>query len=143
MRTPTVDHLPAITELLADSGLPTDDLSDQDLSLFRVRDSGASLAAVGGLESCGDAALVRSVATTAAMRGRGIASEIVEELEALAVDTGFLSLYLLTESAERFFESRGYARVDRSEVPLSVQQSRQFSSLCPDTATVMCKRIGV
>lgn len=143
MRAPTVDHLPAIAALLADSGLPTDDLSDQDLSLFRVRDWGDSVAAVGGLERCGDSALIRSVATTAAMRGRGIAGEIVEELEKLAVEAGFHSLYLLTESAERFFESKGYSQVDRSVVPLSVQQSRQFSSLCPDTATVMCKRVGV
>ncbi|MEE4331142.1 MAG: arsenic resistance N-acetyltransferase ArsN2 [Wenzhouxiangella sp.] len=142
MKTPTVQHLPAIASLLADSGLPTDDLVEQDLSLFRIEESEAGLTAVGGLERCGQTALIRSVATAGAMQGRGIAGRIVEALERLAEDQGFASLYLLTESAERYFESRGYSTVDRAEVPQAVRESRQFSSLCPSSATILFKRVG-
>lgn len=143
MRTPSKDQLPMIAALLAESGLPTDDLQEIDLSLFRVKGSGGSLDAVGGLEQYGESALIRSVAISPGMRGRGIAGKLVGELEELANNRGIHSLYLLTETAERFFGSKGYSVVARSDVPPSVQKSRQFSSLCPDTATVMFKRIGV
>lgn len=143
MRIPTIEDLHAIEALLVESGLPTDDLPEQDLSLFRVEGSSDDLDAVGGLERFGDAALIRSIATTASMRSRGIASKIVDELEKLSVNEGLENLYLLTESAERYFESRGYSPVDRSDVPRSIRESRQFSVLCPDSATVMYKRVGV
>lgn len=143
MRAPTPDQLPAIAALLSESGLPTDDLSEQDLSLFRIEGSIDRLDAVGGLEPCDDVALIRSVATAASKRGLGLAGKTVDELEALAAEKGFGRLYLLTESAARFFESRGYSAVDRTDVPPAIRQSRQFSSLCPDSATVMCKPLGV
>lgn len=142
MSVPTEEQLPAIEALLLESGLPADDLRAQDLSLFRVEGTDDRVSAVGGLERCGSEALIRSIATTVPMRGRGIAGQIVEELETVAADEGFRTLYLLTTSAKRYFDSRGYARVDRHDVPQSVRESRQFSALCPDTATVMCKRIG-
>jgi len=143
MRTPTPEQLPEIAKLLADSGLPIDDLPEQDLSLFRIEGPIERVRAVGGLERCGNVALIRSVATAPATRGRGIAANIVEELERLAVDKGFGILYLLTETAELYFESRGYSTVERSDVPAVIRDSRQFSSLCPDSATIMCKRVGV
>lgn len=143
MRAPKLDDLPAIAALLSESGLPTDDLSEQDLSLFRIEGPINRLDAVGGLEPCDDVALIRSVATAASKRGRGLAGKTVNELEALAAEKGFVSLYLLTESAARFFESRGYSPVDRTDVPSAIQQSRQFSSLCPDSATTMCKLLSV
>lgn len=139
VKIPSQEHVPAIASLLSESGLPIDDLLAQDLSLFRVLMTGDHLNAVGGLERCGNSALIRSIATSADMRGRGIAGELVDELERLAAEEGFDSLYLLTESAERYFGARGYAIVDRKDVPESIRDSRQFSSLCPDSATVMCK----
>jgi len=142
MRVPTTAELPEIAVLLSESGLPTGDLSDQDLSLFRIAGPTERLDGVGGLERYGDAALLRSVATATSLRGRGIAGAIVGELERLAGNEGVRSLYLLTESAERFFESRGYTTIERSDVPAAIRGARQFSSLCPDSATVMCKRVG-
>jgi amino-acid N-acetyltransferase len=142
MRTPTPEQLPMISALLEAYGLPTDDLSEQDLSLFRIQESSGCLQAIGGLERCGDVALIRSVATTAAVRGRGMAGEIVDGLEALAMSEGFDSIFLITNTAQGYFEARGYSRIERTNVPQSVRDSRQFSTLCPGSATVMCKRIG-
>ncbi len=141
MQIPTLEQLPGIADLLTESGLRADDLAEQDLSLFRYQGSDTQIDAVGGLERCGEVALLRSVATSAALRGRGVARAVVEALEVLAAQERFEALYLLTESAEGYFESRGYHPVDRSSVPEAVQASRQFSSLCPDSAVVMCKRI--
>ena len=141
MKPPENHHLPAIETLLRESGLPTDDLALQDLSLFLIYARDGQLNAVGGLERCGKRALIRSVATATDWRGRGLAQRVVRELEQLARDSGFIELYLLTETAERFFERLDYEVCDRSKVPQPVRECRQFSSLCPDTATVMCKRL--
>lgn len=143
MRIPIAEDLRAIERLLAESGLPTDDLVAQDLSLFRIEGSSDNPDAVGGLEKFGNSALIRSIATAPSMRGQGVARKLVGELEKLSAKEGIENLYLLTESAERYFESKGYSTLERSNVPRSIRESRQFSSLCPDSATVMHKRVGV
>lgn len=51
------------------------------------------------------------------------------------------TLYLLTDTAEAFFERLGYTRVARETVPLGIQQTEEFSSLCPDDAAVMKKEL--
>jgi amino-acid N-acetyltransferase len=142
MRKPSQDDLRAIESLLLENGLPTDDLNTQDLSLFRMEGSSDKPYAVGGLERFGSHAIIRSIATTPSMRGRGIASKIVAELEKMSVEVGIETIYLLTESADIFFERKGYSPVERRDVPQSVRQSRQFLSLCPDSARVMRKRVG-
>ncbi|MEL6302434.1 MAG: arsenic resistance N-acetyltransferase ArsN2 [Pseudomonadota bacterium] len=141
MQTPTNTDLPAIASLLSKSGLPIDDLDDQDLSLFRIVGDPDALVAVAGLERQGDLALIRSVATATSVRGQGIAKALVADLEALAIEKGIDAIYLLTETAERFFAHLGYIEQDRTRVPPSIQRSRQFSSICPDSATVMCKSL--
>ena len=141
MSTPTDTDLPAIARLLSTSGLPVDDLDDQDLSLFRIVLNSDSLVAVAGLERHGDLALIRSVATATSVRGQGKAKALVADLEALAIAKGIDAIYLMTETAERFFTHLGYVEQNRTSVPAAIQRSRQFSSICPDSATVMCKSL--
>lgn len=142
MRAPKREQLPAIVKLLGASGLPTDDLEQLDLSLFRMDGPGDTVEVVGGLEPCGNTALLRSVATAPAARGRGLAHTVVGALETLAAARGIEALYLLTETAEGFFATLGYTEQDRAQVPEAIRASRQFSSLCPASATLMCKRLN-
>ena len=51
------------------------------------------------------------------------------------------ALYLLTTTAERYFPKFGFERIERAEVPLSVQTSIEFTSACPSSATVMRKQL--
>lgn len=139
----TQNHLPSIRSLLSRGGLPTDDLGEQDLSLFRVLVNADAVVAVGGLERCGEFALVRSVATSPASRGQGLGRQLVEALEELAEAQGCKGLYLLTESAETFFEALGYEVINRADAPEPIRRSRQYSQLCPDSATVMRKRVVI
>ncbi|MEO1082499.1 MAG: arsenic resistance N-acetyltransferase ArsN2 [Pseudomonadota bacterium] len=142
MRTAEIADLPKIVDLLAASALPTEDLEQQDLSLFVVEELGAGLGSVGGLERCGRDALLRSVATDEGLRGQGRARAMVAELEGRAARHGIGELYLLTETAADFFAGLGYAVRDRETVPDAVRASRQFSSICPDSAVVMAKRVA-
>lgn len=141
VKAPANDQLPAISRLLETCGLPTDDLATQDWSDFRVLVEGELLVAVGGLERFGRVALLRSVATQPDARRRGVGSAIVHELEGLAKGQGVEDLYLLTESAEEYFGCLGYARCERRSAPPSIAATRQFATLCPDTATFMHKRL--
>ncbi len=138
----TPQHLPAIAELLKACALPTEDLAQQDLSLFLVSEEENHIKAVGGLESFGNIALLRSVATTAASRGQGLANRLVQQLEEMARSKGITTLYLLTETAAGYFESLGYASCSRDSAPPAIRASNQFSSLCPNSATLMVKQLA-
>jgi N-acetylglutamate synthase-like GNAT family acetyltransferase len=51
-------------------------------------------------------------------------------------------VWLLTTTARAFFDKLGYAAVDRAGVPGAIRATAQFSALCPDSATVMVKRLA-
>jgi amino-acid N-acetyltransferase len=48
---------------------------------------------------------------------------------------------LLTETAPGYFETKGYQQITRADVPEEVQQSSEFSHVCPQSAIVMKKII--
>ena len=98
-------------------------------------------AGVIGLELHGSEALLRSLAVTADARSSGCGGALIAELEAFARSKGVNELYLLTETAESYFASRGYRSVERGSVADSIRQTREFSSLCPADAAVMKKSL--
>jgi amino-acid N-acetyltransferase len=55
---------------------------------------------------------------------------------------GARSLYLLTTSAESFFESLGFAPANRIETPFAIRGTKKFAGLCPSTARLMVKRVA-
>lgn len=85
---------------------------------------------------------MRSIVTLPPLRGRGIGGAIVTALEAEARLAKCRSIYLLTTTAQPLFEKLHYAAVDRAQAPPPIRASAQFSSLCPDTAVLMMKRIA-
>ena len=129
----------AIRRLLAECGLPTDDLAPDLLRNFLVQRDGASLAAVGGLEFAGGEALLRSLAVAPSHRGAGLGPRMVRALEAAARQKGACRLYLLTTSAEAFFEPLGYARIAREAAPPAIRATQQYSALCPASSALMVK----
>jgi len=67
----------------------------------------------------------------------------VEEVERKSVELQLVGIYLLTETAQGYFEKKGYAVINRGGVPLAVQQSSEFSHVCPVSAVVMRKEIAL
>lgn len=55
----------------------------------------------------------------------------------LARTHGIKSVYLLTTTAADYFPRMGFARIERDEVPVAVQQSTEFRTLCPASAVAM------
>jgi len=129
------DHA-AVAGLLREAELPLDGLS-ATLEHFVVEEQDGEVMAAAGLELYGPDALLRSVVVAADHRGSGAGSRLVEAARRLARDLGVRGVYLLTDSADRFFARHGFAIIDRSEVPASIRSSVEFASVCPDSAIVM------
>jgi N-acetylglutamate synthase-like GNAT family acetyltransferase len=89
------------------------------------------------VERYGIDGLLRSVAVHPDQRGQNLGHYLVEAAEEESLDAGIKRLYLLTETADSFFDKLGYVRIDRTEVPVDVLASDQFSKLCPSSAIAM------
>jgi amino-acid N-acetyltransferase len=131
-----------IQSLLRANDLPVEDISKTLIKGFLVAEgASASVIGVGGLEQLGASVLLRSLAVAPDARGIGTARALVARLEDNARSCGRQDVWLLTTTAERFFERAGYERVSREDVPAEVQLCRQFVALCPSTASCMRKRL--
>lgn len=128
--------LTAIETLLSVSDLPFEDCH-KHLSQFLVYEENELIVGIGGTEVYEDVALLRSIAIHSEHRGLGLARAIFLGLKTELLKQGVQDIYLLTDSAELYFKYLGFAQVARDEVPLNIKQTEQFSSLCPDSATVM------
>jgi amino-acid N-acetyltransferase len=66
---------------------------------------------------------------------------LVAACEQYAIESGIDTLYLLTETAETFFECLGYTRLPRDRAPAAIVRSAQFASLCPSSAAFMARTL--
>ncbi|MBO0934509.1 arsenic resistance N-acetyltransferase ArsN2 [Fibrella aquatilis] len=132
---------PALLELLTQASLLTDDLPDE-LSTFLLAHEADTLVGAAGLDLVGDLALLRSVAVAPDFRGQYLGHTLVEGVQEAALAHDFTDIYLLTTTAAPFFEQLGYEIIDRAAVPEAIAQTRQFSSLCPDSAIVMHQKLA-
>jgi amino-acid N-acetyltransferase len=131
----------SVVALLEAEGLPASDLTEAHLEHFFFTGTDGAPSALVGLEIYGDAALLRSLVVSIAGRTQGLGSALVLHAEEYAVAHRVRSLYLLTTTAEAYFEHRAYRRIDRSEAPPSIQSTHEFSSLCPSSSALMIKRL--
>ena len=98
-----------------------------------------TLIAFGGLEFHHPFALLRSMAVSAKHQGNGYATQICDHLIQQCQKLQISELYLLTENTQSFFKKLGFKPVKRLQTPQSITKTKQFSSLCPDDATVLKK----
>ena len=116
--------------------MPLDGL-DQTARIVVARDE--QLVGTAALEMYPDGALLRSVAVASQAHGQGLGHELTEAALRIARDAGAPAVFLLTTTAEHFFPKFGFARIERHDVPASVQTSVEFTTACPSSATVMRK----
>jgi amino-acid N-acetyltransferase len=131
----------AVTRLLTEAGLPSSDLTAAHLENFFGCGSPSAPDGIVGVELYESVALLRSLAVSASCRGRGCGTELVAQAERFAQSQGAKDIYLLTTTAERFFERLGYARVQREAAPVAIQRTQEFSTLCSSSSALMAKRL--
>ena len=130
-----------VLRLLDANGLPTAGLSNHWNTTTVARD-GERIVGSAALELYPDGAVLRSVAVEPSMHGRGLGHELVAAALDMAKARGVKAIYLLTTTAEAFFPRFGFSRITRTEVPIDVQKSVEFTSACPSSAVVMRKVLG-
>ncbi len=136
IRRGTAEDLPAVRALLNEAHLPGSGLDACVGDLLVVESRDAIVGAV-ALERAGGDALLRSLVVRPGERGSGLGDALTREIVARAREEGVRELWLLTETADTFFEQRGFERAVRSEAPAGVRQTEEFRSLCPDSAVAM------
>ena len=127
--------------LLRLNHLPTEDCVEQAANFCAIYD-GDELIAAGGLEPASARfGLLRSIVVQDRHRGKGLARQMTMHLLQQAKTDGREAIFLLTETATDYFVTVGFQSVARNAVPAEITLTRQFSSLCPDSASCMCLRL--
>lgn len=125
-----------IVTLLAENNLPYDDIGPK-LDHFIVCLDQDRVVGVVGLEPCGKAGLLRSLAIAPDYRGKGIARELSDKIEEYAALEGIEEVYVLTLLKD-FCAGRGFEMIERAKVPAEIQATREFAiSSC---AAAVCMR---
>ncbi len=133
------DEWPAIQALLRASGL-SDDALDEATDWLVVRGDGR-VAGTAGIETYGEAGLLRSVAVDPVARSSGVGASLVAAAVERARERDLSDLYLLTETADRWFPRFGFEPVERSGLPPAIAGCRQATEACASTAVVMRLRL--
>ncbi len=141
IRPATDADLDFIETILAENGLPVADISEVIDQLY-ICEGDTQRIGVGGFEAYGHVALLRSLAVRADFQGEGWGTRMCTALIERAAEQEINELYLLTTSADGFFERFGFERIDRQAVPPSIRETREFDKLCPQSATCMNRTLG-
>lgn len=127
--------------LIKDSGLPISDITTQKLKDFLYFGDPDNLIGIIGLEIFDTVALLRSLAVSKEARGKGHGRTLVMNIETYAKNKNVKELYLLTETAENFFNKLNYTIMQKESAPESIKATSEFSSVCPVSAVLMTKKL--
>ena len=141
IRRATAADLGAVRALLSESRLPLDGVSDC-IGDFLVAESDGTIVGSIGMERYGKYGLLRSAAVAPSEQGRGIGRSLVDALMRQATEQGVSEMYLLTTTAEDYFPSFGFAKVDRSALPSALDESEELRGACPASAIAMRKDLA-
>lgn len=130
-----------VIDLLKRAELPAEDITPDLMGNFYAYRNEKRIIGIVGLEIYNDSALLRSLAVDSSERGRGIGKMLVEFAEKSALRKNVKSVYLLTTTAEKFFELNGYVSVARTEAPEPIKNTKEFSIICPSNSVFMVKHL--
>lgn len=132
--------VPDLVAALEAAGLPTADLGETGRRFFRFRDDTGRTVGFVGWERTERATLLRSLVVLPERRGKGWSRAITDWALQRLGEGGVGAVYALTTNP-KWAERMGFERVGRDELPACVRASRQFTSLCPDTAVALKRQL--
>lgn len=130
----------ALVSLLESFQLATKDLPADLEGIVLALDNGMLIGSA-GMEKIGRYGLLRSVAVHNEYQKTGIGKQLFDKALEMAREDYIQEVWLLTTTADRYFERQGFERVERAKAPPEIQAIPQFTTLCAATAVVMRKRI--
>jgi len=134
------DDIEQIKRILRDLDLVSENVEDH-LQDFLVLTDNKRITGCIGIEIYEKVALLRSLGVVPAFQKQGYGLQLLQRIEVLAENKSVSSLYLLTNTADKFFSKFGYATINREDAPLTISKTREFSELCPTTSIFMKKEL--
>jgi C_GCAxxG_C_C family probable redox protein len=125
-----------IIQLLKESNLPTSDLEAGKQDFYVAYNANSIIGCI-GIEKYKPQGLIRSFAVANDFKNKGFGKELYNHIIEHALREGFTKLFLLTTTADKYFEAKGWKRTERETVPLAMHGSKEFSEICPSTAICM------
>lgn len=136
-----VRDLAGVRALLETCALPTDDIdADNDTEFYGIR-AGRAWIGIIGLQRTDTLALVRSLAVSPDVRGRGLGALLLQYAQTAAAAGGVVDLYLLTTSARDYFVRQGFRVMGRDGAPAAIKNMAQFATICPASAWLLHKSL--
>lgn len=132
--------LPEVLKLLKLVDLPIEGVKEHFQNFFIVRNDKMTIGCI-GIEIYGNVGLLRSVAIHPSFQGKGIGQQLVGKIEEYSAEKELHNIYLLTDTAEKFFLKLGYLLISREETDPKIKQSIEFTTLCT-SSPVMMKEIS-
>jgi len=130
-----------IEQLLSEADLPYNDFANH-INDFLLASMDDILIGVIGIEILGEFGLLRSLAISHSKRNQGIGKLLCEKMIAYASLQGIKKLFLLTMTAESFFENLGFKKVVRENVAEEIKNTEEFKNVCPVSAVCMVYKIS-
>src|SRR4030042_7184022 len=128
--------IPDIFSLLEQCLLPTEDISSEK-QLFWVIKKDQQIQGTIAIENYSPYGLLRSFAVHPSYRKQAMGTTLLYHTIEQAEKLGIEFLYLLTDTAARYFEAREWIYVRRESVPEKVRLSEQFKSICSESTACM------
>lgn len=135
------EDIPLIQDLLLKEGLPASDIVLDIIHIYLFYDK-ENLVGITGLENFSSYGLLRSVVVVKDYKGKGLGKQMCSSTLKKAEELGVDELYLLTETAEIFFQTLGFETIERNEAPGFIKSTTEFKNLCPDSAAFMRKKLN-
>jgi amino-acid N-acetyltransferase len=128
---------PHTRALLEQAQLPTESIGGH-VTEFYVAEADGAIVGVAGFEFYGVDALLRSVAIRSNLQRKGLGSSLVDWMLSTAKEHRVKRLVLLTNTAGKFFEKKGFQVIDRTLIANdAMKKSSEFASVCPASSTTM------
>lgn len=125
-----------MNEIIEECNFSAEGLFDDNVHLYSI-DQGAVPACMGALIQEGDIALLRTVGNRKRVRKYGMGKLMVWHILAEAQWKKLKTIYLLTDTAEKFFTKLGFETIDRSELPEVLDKNHFVQNVCSQSSKVM------
>ena len=131
----TTNEISNIESILKEVNLPTEEILPHINNFLLLKVKKMNIGTI-GLEIYETIAILRSFAVRPDYQGKGVGLLLFDKVIELARNKNIAELYLLTETAEKFFKKNGFEVFPRANVPDRLKSTFEF--ITPRCSEAVC-----